>query len=82
MTSLMAIVKSASEKKVTIYGSDILSLNSTMKSKMMSTNIDTREQVCYISSEPGNFRKLPRKFPPGRNTILPPKPEEMEEMKN
>ena len=39
-------------------------------------------QGCYISSDPGNFRKFPRKFPPGRNTILPPKLEEMEEIQN
>ena len=38
-------------------------------------------QGCYISSDPGNFRKFPRKFPPGGNTILPPKSEEMEEIK-
>ena len=40
-----------------------------------------KEQGCYIASDPGNFRKFPRKFPPGRNTILPPKLEEMEEIK-
>ena len=32
-------------------------------------------QGCYISSNPGNFRKFPRK-----NNILPPKSEEIEEI--
>ena len=39
-------------------------------------------QGCCISSDPGNFQKFPRKFPPERNTILPPKLEEMEEIQN
>ena len=34
-----------------------------------------------LPSDPRNFRKFPQKFPPGRNTILPPKPEELEEIK-